>query len=96
MLQQQNFLDKDSETIVAMIARDDSGKGDWGVHRALSRKWKDRGASSEEKWAHFEGEIKRLGEGEEEGKRKWAVSVIGEFGESQLNCGHTGGFAVLC
>jgi hypothetical protein len=74
MLEQQKFLDKDSAATLAMIARDGSGKGDWGVYRKLKKNWEEVGASSKEKWATFEGEIKRLSEGDSTEKQRWGVS----------------------
>lgn len=95
MLQQQNFLCSDPTATLDMIAKDDSGKGDWGVRRKVKKKWEEIGTNSEEKWALFESEIKRLSEGKDVGQQRWAVSVRLGIGEYLLKL-YPGGVAVVC
>jgi hypothetical protein len=73
ILQQQKILDNDCDRILRMVARDDSGKGDWGVYRKVRGCWRNSEMSSEDKWALLESEVERL-RGGDSGQTNWAVS----------------------
>jgi hypothetical protein len=75
MLQQQKLLDGDCATVLGMIAEDDTGKGDWSVHRNVRRNWKEPGLTSEAKWEVLEDQIVKLQQGSQVGQREWAVSL---------------------
>ena len=75
MLHQQKFLDGDCAAVLEMIAEDDTGRGDWSVHRKVRRKWKEPSLTSEAKWAQLEDQIARLQQGNQAGQREWAVSL---------------------
>lgn len=94
MLQQQDLLGKDSTTL-AMVAPDDSGKGDWGVRRKLRKKWRENGVKSEEKWALFESEIERLKRAQDDGSKRWAVGCQCYATIALKLTWHTGGAPVV-
>lgn len=75
MLQQQKILDDDCDRILQMVAKDDSGKGDWGVYRKVRECWRKSELSSKDKWAMLESEIERLRQGGQSGQTSWAVST---------------------
>jgi len=93
MLQQQDFLRDDSAAVLDMVAKDDSGKGDWGVRRKVRKCWGRGDLSSEEKWAELESEVARLEQGVE-GQKHWAVSFIFQLGKCTLK-GRSGSAAVV-
>ena len=75
MLQQQKLLDGDCSAVLEMIAEDDTGKGDWSVHRNVRRNWKEPGLTSEAKWGVLEDQIVKLQQGSQVGQQEWAVSL---------------------
>jgi hypothetical protein len=94
MLQQQNMLEDDCTSLLGMIAKDDSGKGDWSVHRKVTKAWKNAKLNSEEKWAVLEQEIANLEEGRQVGQREWSVCVIA-VATMTFTDPYTGSFAVM-
>jgi hypothetical protein len=75
MLHQQKLLDGDCAAVLEMIAEDDTGDGDWSVHKEVRRNWREPSLTSEAKWAVLEDQIAMLQQGSQVGQREWAVSL---------------------